>query len=57
MRKVIIEIETEQPWGIESYLREVLSMMAKNRFFSIRKFDIKVIKEQCEGGGKTTSFS
>lgn len=43
LKKIVIEIEAENPRGIEVYLREVLSTMAKNNFFSIKRFNIEVV--------------
>jgi len=48
LKKVIVEIKTEKPKGIEIYLEEVLSTLSKNNFFSIKKFIIKTIEENRE---------
>jgi hypothetical protein len=48
LKKVIVEIKTEKPKGIEIYLEEVLSTLSKNNFFSIKKFTIKTIEENRE---------
>ncbi|MEM2424866.1 MAG: hypothetical protein QXK73_06420 [Candidatus Bathyarchaeia archaeon] len=45
MKKIIIEVETERPQSVETYLKEVLSILSKNTFFSIRKFVVKVVEE------------
>lgn len=45
MKKIIVEIETERPQSVETYLKEVLSILSKNTFFLIRNFVVKVIEE------------
>jgi hypothetical protein len=40
LKKIIIKIETENPEGVESYLREVLNVLSKNNFFSIKKWEL-----------------
>lgn len=40
MKKIIIEIETENPGGVESYLKEILNVLSKNDFFSIKKWEL-----------------
>ncbi|MEM1514811.1 MAG: hypothetical protein QXH24_01995 [Candidatus Bathyarchaeia archaeon] len=45
MKKIIIEVETERPQGVETYLREVLKNLSKNQFFLIKNFAIKISEE------------
>ncbi|MEM1587389.1 MAG: hypothetical protein QXX99_08040 [Candidatus Bathyarchaeia archaeon] len=40
MKKIIIEIETEKTEGIEIYLKEILNVMSKNKFFPIKRFKV-----------------
>jgi len=46
LKRIIVEIETGKPQGIEIYLREILNTLSNNMFFSIKKFTIKIVEEQ-----------
>ena len=44
MEKVVVEVETNKPESVKIYLKEVLSTLSKNEYFSIKKFDINVVE-------------
>lgn len=44
--KVIITIETEKAESVKVYLREILNQIAKNEYFSITSYEMKVIKNE-----------
>ncbi|MCX8171209.1 MAG: hypothetical protein N3E47_04465 [Candidatus Bathyarchaeota archaeon] len=48
MKKIIIEVETENPEGTKIYLKEVLDTLLKNSFFLIKGFNIKIVEEKAD---------
>ncbi len=42
----MVSVETEKPESVKIYLMEILSTLSKNKYFSIKKFSIKVAREQ-----------
>lgn len=45
MGTIIINIKTKKPESVKIYLKEVLSTISKNEYFSIEKFSVEVLEE------------
>jgi len=45
LRSVVINVKTRKPESVKIYLKEVLSTLSKNEYFSIEKFTVEVSEE------------
>ena len=45
MVTVVVNVKTKKPESLRIYLTEILNTLSKNRYFSIEKFSVEIVKE------------